>query len=152
MFFYDRHGYRSLPKEEALAMHSHIADAFADWIGRSAHFDAVPLLLETGQQCMTTMQERHRQRVRPLEEPVLSVPVNESTSLGSSQLMGGIPTIPETQEGATEQETPRMNAGKATQMTSQSQTCSGSRRSRRRRGRRWVSTFLSRMAWRSRFR
>ena len=30
------------------AMHSHIADAFAEWIGRSAHFDAVPLLLETG--------------------------------------------------------------------------------------------------------
>ena len=48
LFFYDRHGYRSLPKEEALAMHSHIADAFAEWIGRSAHFDTVPLLLETG--------------------------------------------------------------------------------------------------------
>ena len=29
-------------------MRSHIADAFAEWIGRSAHFDAVPLLLETG--------------------------------------------------------------------------------------------------------
>ena len=42
LFFYDRHGYRSLPKEEALAMHSHIADVFAEWIGRSAHFDAVP--------------------------------------------------------------------------------------------------------------
>ena len=48
LFFYDRHGYRGLPKEEALAMRSHIADAFAEWIGRSAHFDAVPLLLETG--------------------------------------------------------------------------------------------------------
>ena len=48
LFFYDWHGYRSLPKEEALAMHSHIADAFAEWIGRSTHFDTVPLLLETG--------------------------------------------------------------------------------------------------------
>ena len=48
LFFYDRHGYRSLPKEEALAMRSHIADAFAEWIGRSAHFDTVPLLLEAG--------------------------------------------------------------------------------------------------------
>ena len=48
LFFYDWHGYRGLPKEEALAMRSHIADAFAEWIGRSAHFDAVPLLLETG--------------------------------------------------------------------------------------------------------
>ena len=48
LFFYDWHGYCGLPKEEALAMRSHIADAFAEWIGRSAHFDAVPLLLETG--------------------------------------------------------------------------------------------------------
>ena len=85
-------------------MRSHIADAFAEWIGRSAHFDAVPLLLEIGRQCATTAQERRRQWVRPLEEPVLPVPVNESTSSGSSQLVGGIPTLPETQEGATEQE------------------------------------------------
>ena len=28
LFFYDQHGYHGLPKEEALAMHSHIADAF----------------------------------------------------------------------------------------------------------------------------
>ena len=48
LFFYDRHGYHGLPKEEALAMHSHIADVFAEWIGSSAHFDAVPPLLETG--------------------------------------------------------------------------------------------------------
>ena len=45
LFFHDRHGYRGLSKEEALAMCSHIADAFAKWIGRSAHFDVVPLLL-----------------------------------------------------------------------------------------------------------
>ena len=48
LFFYDWHGYRGLPKEEALAMRSYIADVFAEWIGRSAHFDVVPLLLETG--------------------------------------------------------------------------------------------------------
>ena len=48
LFFYDRHGYRSLSKEAALVMHSHIVDAFAEWIGRSAHFDAVPPLLEAG--------------------------------------------------------------------------------------------------------
>ena len=48
LFFYDRQGYRGLPKDEALAMRSHIADAFAEWIGRSAHFEAVPLLLEVG--------------------------------------------------------------------------------------------------------
>ena len=89
--FYDRQGYCGLPKEEALAMRSHIADAFAEWIGRSTHFEAVPLLLEVGQQCATAVQERHRQWVRPLEEPVLPVQANKSTSSGSSQLVGGIP-------------------------------------------------------------
>ena len=48
LFFHDQHGYCGLSKEEALAMHSHIADAFAEWIGRSAHFNAVPLLLDAG--------------------------------------------------------------------------------------------------------
>ena len=111
-FFYDRQGYSGLPKEEALAMHSHIAEALAEWIGRSAHFEAVPLLLEVGRQCATAAQERHRQRVRPLEEPVLPVQANESTSSGSSQLVGGIPTLPETQEGATELEMPHTNAAR----------------------------------------
>ena len=32
-------------------MRSHIADAFAEWIGRSAHFNMVHLLLEAGWQC-----------------------------------------------------------------------------------------------------
>ena len=63
LFFYDRHGYHSLSKEESLTMHSHIANAFAEWIGRSAHFNAVPLLLEAGWQCTTIVQERHRQCV-----------------------------------------------------------------------------------------
>ena len=112
LFFYDRHGYRGLPKEEALAMCSHIADAFVEWIWRSAHFDAVPLLLEAGQQRVVAVQEKHQQRVRPLEEPVLPVPANESTSSGSSQLVGGVPTVLETQEGVTEQDTPRLNAAR----------------------------------------
>ena len=127
-------------------MCSHIADAFAEWIGRPAHFEAVPILLEVGRQRVTAVQERHRQRVRPLEEPVLPVQANESTSSGSSQLVGGIPTLPEAQEGATEQETPRMNAARPRRCR-QNQTCS-----RRRRGRRWVPSFLARMARRSRFR
>ena len=33
LFFYDRHGHRSLSKEAALAMRSHLADTFAEWIG-----------------------------------------------------------------------------------------------------------------------
>ena len=93
-------------------MCSHIADAFAEWIGRSAHFEAVPLLLEVGRQHAMAAQERRWQRVRPLEEPVLPVQANESTSSGSSQLVGGIPTLPEAQEGATELETPHTNAAR----------------------------------------
>ena len=112
LFFYDRQGYCGLPKDEALAMRSHIVDAFAEWIGRSAHFETVPLLLEVGRQRVMAAQERHRQWVRPLEEPVLPVQANESTSSGSSQLVGGIPTLPEAQEGATELETPRTNAAR----------------------------------------
>ena len=93
LFFYDRHGYHGLSKEEALAMCSHIADAFAEWIGRSVHFDTVPFLLEVGRQHTTAVQEKRRQHVRPLEEPVLPVQVNESTSSESSQLVGGVPPV-----------------------------------------------------------
>ena len=60
LFFYDWHGYHGLSKEEALAMRSHISDAFTEWIGRSAHFNTVPLLLEAGQQHATTAQEKCR--------------------------------------------------------------------------------------------
>ena len=63
LFFYDRHGYRGLSKEEALAMCSHIADAFGEWIGRSACFDVVLLPLEAGWQHATVMQEKQRQCV-----------------------------------------------------------------------------------------
>ena len=58
LFFYDRHGYHGLSKEEALAMHSHIADAFVEWIGRSACFDVVLLPLEAGRQHATVTQEK----------------------------------------------------------------------------------------------
>ena len=53
---------------------------------------------------MTAVQERRRQRVRPLKEPILPVPANKSTSSGSLQLVGGVPTVLETQEGVTEQD------------------------------------------------
>ena len=60
------------------------------------------------------MQERRRQWVRPLKEPILPVPVQvkESTSSGSSQLVGGVPTVLEAQEGVTEPETPRLNVAR----------------------------------------
>ena len=58
------------------------------------------------------MQERHRQGVRPLEEPILPVQVKESTSSGLSQLVGGVPTVPEVQEGVMELEMPRLNAAR----------------------------------------
>ena len=93
-------------------MRSHIADAFAEWIGRSAHFDTVPLLLEAGWQCATATQERCRQHVRPLEEPILPVHASESMGSRSSQLVGGVPPVPEAQEGAVEPETPRVNVAR----------------------------------------
>ena len=112
LFFHDRHGYHGLSKEEALAMCSHIADAFAEWIGRSAHFDAVPLLLWMGRQCMAAIQERHRQCIHPLEQPTLPVHVSESMGSGSSQLVGGVPPVPEAQEGVAEQETPQVKVAR----------------------------------------
>ena len=106
LFFHDRHGHHSLTKEAALA------DAFAEWIGRSAHFDVVPLLLEEGCQHVMAAQERHRQCIQPQEQPTLPIHVTGSTSSGSSQLVGGVPPVPEAQEGAAEAETPKVNAGK----------------------------------------
>ena len=100
LFFYNQHGYRGLSKEEALSVHSHIADAFAKWIGRSTHFDVVPLLLEPGWQCVTAMQERCRQHIRPLKQPALPVHASESTGSGSSQLVGGVPPVPEAPGGS----------------------------------------------------
>ena len=112
LFFYDRHGYHGLSQEEALSMCSHMTDAFAKWIGRSACFDVVPLLLEAGRQHTTAMQEKRMQCVRPLEEPILPVQVNKSTSSGSSQLVGGAPPVPEVQQGVTEPEMQRLNVAR----------------------------------------
>ena len=112
LFLYNRHGYSGLSKEAALTMRSHIADAFAKWIGRSTHFDAVPLLLEAGQQHMTGMQERRRQCIQPLEQPALPIHVSESASSGLSQLVGGVPPVSEAQDGVVEPETPRVNAAR----------------------------------------
>ena len=112
LFIYDRHGHRGLMKEVALTMHSHIADAFAEWIGRSTHLDAVLLLLEEGHQHMMAAQERCRQCIQPQEQPTLPIHLTRSGSSGSSQLVGGVPPVPEAQEGAVEQETPRVNVAR----------------------------------------
>ena len=112
LFFYDRHGHCGLMKEAAFAMHSHIADAFAEWIGRSAHFDVVPLLLEEGHHCATAAQERCRQHIQTQEQPGLPIHMMGSGSSRSSQLVGRVPPVPEAQDGTVEQETPRVSAGK----------------------------------------
>ena len=112
LFFYDRHGHCGLTKEAALTIHSHLADTFAEWIGRSTHFNAVPLLLEEGCWCMTTAQERCRQCIQTQEQPSLPIHMVGSASSGSSQLVGRVPPIPEGQDGAAEQETPRVSMGR----------------------------------------
>ena len=61
---------------------------------------------------MTAIQERCRQRIRPLEQPALPVHASGSTGSGSLQLVGGVSPVPEAQEGVVEQETPRVNAAR----------------------------------------
>ena len=96
LFFYDRHGHRGLMKEAALTICSHLADTFAEWIGRSTHFKAVPLLIEEGCCHMTAAQERCRQQIQTQEQPSLPIHVAGSASSGSSQqLVGRVPPIPE---------------------------------------------------------
>ena len=58
------------------------------------------------------MQERCRQHVRPLEEPVLHVHASKSMGSGSLQLVGGVPSVQEVQEGVVEPEMPRVNAAR----------------------------------------
>ena len=59
---------------------------------------------------MTAAQERHRQQIRTQEQPSMPIHVAEAASSGSSlQLVGGVPPIPEGQDGAVEQETPRVS-------------------------------------------
>ena len=43
-----------------------------------------------------------RQCIWPLEQPALPVHASESTGSGSSQLVGGVPPVPEAQEGVVE--------------------------------------------------
>ena len=112
LFFYDRHGHHGLTKEAALTICSHLADTFAEWIGRSTHFDVVPLLLEEGHQYVMSAQERCRQHIQTQEQRSLPIHVTGSASSGSSQLVGGVPLIPEAQDGAVEQETPRVSVGR----------------------------------------
>ena len=69
LFFYERHGHQSLTKEAALAICSHLADTFAEWIGRSAHFEVVPLLLDEGCCCMTAAQRDTGSEVKPRNNP-----------------------------------------------------------------------------------
>ena len=100
-------------KEAALAICSHLVDAFVEWIGRSAHFEAVPLLLEEGHGHMTVAQDRHRQHIWTQEQSNFLVHAAGTASSGSSlQLVGRVPPNPEGQDGGAEQEMPRANAGR----------------------------------------
>ena len=112
LFFHDRHGHHALTKEAALTICSHLVDTFAEWIGRSMHFDVVPLLLEEGCQCTMAAQEKHRQCIQTQEQPSFPIHVTGSGSSGLSQLVGGVPPVPEAQDGTAEQETPRASVGK----------------------------------------
>ena len=60
----------------------------------------------------TAMQERCRQCNWSLKQPALPVHIGESTGSGSSQLVGGVPPVPEAQEGVLEQDTPRVNVAR----------------------------------------
>ena len=112
LFFNDRHGHHSLSKGAVLTMCSHLAEAFAKWIGRSAHFYAIPLLVEEGRQHTVAAQDRCRHRIQPQEQPILPIHMIGSASSGSSQLVGRAPPVPEAQDGAIEAETPKANVGK----------------------------------------
>ena len=82
-------------------------------IERSRHFEVVALLLEEGYHCATASQEGHRQHIRTQEQSSLPLHVAGSVSSRSSQqLVGGVPPIPEGQDGAAEQETPRASMGR----------------------------------------
>ena len=62
---------------------------------------------------MTAAQERHRQRIRTQEQPSLPIHfAGSASSRSSQQLVGRVPPIPEGQDGAAEQETPRVSVGR----------------------------------------
>ena len=60
-------------------------------------------------------QERCSQHIWTQEQPSLPIHVTGSASSGSSQLVGGVPPIPEAQDGAAEQEMPRVSTGRLQQ-------------------------------------
>ena len=106
-------GVEGLTKEAALAIHSHLADTSAEWIGRSRHFEAVPLLIEEGHHCMMAAQDRCRQHIQTQEQPSLLTHAAGTASSGSSlQLVGRAPPIPEGKDGGIEQEMPRASVGR----------------------------------------
>ena len=77
------------------------------------HFEVVPLLLEEGCWCVTAAQERCKQHIQTQEQSGLAIHAAGSASSGSSQhLVGRVPPIPEGQDGAAKQETPRVSAGR----------------------------------------
>ena len=58
------------------------------------------------------MQERCRQCIQPLKQPALPAHASESMGSGLSQLVGGVPPVPEAQDGAVEQEMPRVSVAR----------------------------------------
>ena len=109
LFFYNRHGHHSLSREAALAMHLHYLMPLQSGLGD--HFDAVSLLLEEGCQCVMAAQESHRQHIWPQKPPIFPIQASGSTSSRSLQLVGGVPPVPEAQDGAMETEMPKANEG-----------------------------------------
>ena len=101
----------------------------------------VPLLLKEGCQCTTAAQERHRQCIQTQEQPSLPIDVAGSASSGSSQLVGGVPPIPEAQDGAVEKKTPRVSAGRPHRHPTKVRPTKGR-----------ITSFLTGMSCRSRFR
>ena len=48
LFFYDRNGHHGLIREATLKICSHLAEAFSEWIGWSAHYEVSLLSLNEG--------------------------------------------------------------------------------------------------------
>ena len=113
LFFYDWHGYVVSPRRRpspCLLTHSRCL-CRVDWEIRTLSM-RFPYCWRQDGKCVTAMQERCRQCIWPLEQPALPVHASESTGSGSSQLVGGVPPVPEAQEGVVEQEMPRVNAAR----------------------------------------
>ena len=77
-FFYDRHRCCGLMKEAALAIHSHLADGFSEWIEWSTHFKVVLLLLDEG--CCHTAAA-HKTGANSTSRPKIN-PTNQSMQPG----------------------------------------------------------------------